>query len=86
MALETRLALSSETPVEQRDPQANYHKMTLTDLNALTPGVDWQPYFTALDLPIPAEWMSGSRSFSRRWARCLGMSRWGTGKRISAGA
>ena len=53
MALETRLSLSSETPVDQRDPQANYHKMTLTDLNALTPGVDWQPYFTALGLPQP---------------------------------
>ena len=50
MALETRLALVSKTPAEQRDPQANYHKMTLEGLNALTPGVDWQPYFSALGL------------------------------------
>ncbi len=53
MALETRLARRSKTPVEQRDPEANYHKMTLFDLDALTPGRDWQPYFTALGLPHP---------------------------------
>ena len=31
MALETRLALASKTPTEQRDPLANYHKMTLPE-------------------------------------------------------
>ncbi len=53
MALETRLAQVSKTPTEQRDPQANYHKMTLPELNALSPGTDWQPYFIALGLPNP---------------------------------
>ncbi|MDQ2798577.1 MAG: M13 family metallopeptidase [Armatimonadota bacterium] len=51
--LETRLARASMTPVERRDPHATYHKMTLAELNALTPGVDWQPYFTAVGLPHP---------------------------------
>ena len=53
MALETRLALASKTPTEQRDPLANYHKMTLPELNALAPGTNWQPYFTALGLSNP---------------------------------
>ena len=53
LAIETRLAKLSKTPVEQRDPAANYHKMTLTDLESLTPGLDWQPYFDGLSLPDP---------------------------------
>ena len=71
MSLETRLALSSKTPVEQRDPQANYHKMTLTDLNALTPGVDWQPYFTALGLPQPGGMDVGQPQFFKTLGRML---------------
>ena len=51
LALETRLAKVSKTPVEQRDPAANYHKMTIPDLETLTPGRDWQPYFDSLGLP-----------------------------------
>jgi len=51
LALETRLALLSKTPTEQRDPQANYHKMTQAEFDTLVPGVHWQPYFTALGLP-----------------------------------
>ena len=53
LALETRLAKASKTPTEQRDPEANYHKMTLSDLDVLTPGVSWEPYFAALGLPHP---------------------------------
>ena len=53
LALETKLALASKDPAELRDPQANYHPMTLAGLEKLTPGVDWQPYFTALHLPHP---------------------------------
>jgi putative endopeptidase len=45
--LETELALASKTRVEQRDPEANYHKMTLDELGKLTPSVDWKAYFTA---------------------------------------
>ena len=53
MALETRLAKVSKTPVEQRDPTANYHPMTLPEFDALTPGTYWQPYFDSLGLPEP---------------------------------
>ena len=37
MSLETRLAKASMTQVEQRDPNAIYHKLNLSELNALTP-------------------------------------------------
>ena len=50
MAMETRLALASKAPTDLRDPQANYHKMTLAELDALTPNVRWEPYFMALRL------------------------------------
>ncbi len=53
MGLETQLALVSMTPVQQRDPAAVYHKMTLAQLDALTPGVSWAPFFAALGLPQP---------------------------------
>jgi len=45
MALETALAKASMTIVEQRDPNAIYHKMTVAELGALTPGWSWAAYF-----------------------------------------
>ena len=36
MAFEMKLAAASKTPVELRDPQANYHKLTPAQLAALT--------------------------------------------------
>ncbi|GAA4306179.1 M13 family metallopeptidase [Compostibacter hankyongensis] len=42
LALETRLADASKTPVELRDPEANYHLLTFTSLSEMTPGVDWK--------------------------------------------
>ena len=53
LALETTLAVASKDPAQLRDPPANYHALTPAGLNALTPGVDWQPCFTALGLPRP---------------------------------
>ena len=45
MALETALAKASMTIVEQRDPNAVYHKMTAAQLAAITPGWSWAAYF-----------------------------------------
>ncbi len=41
MALETRLAKASKTRVALRDPYANYNKMTVAQLQKLTPAIDW---------------------------------------------
>jgi len=45
LTLETELARASKTRVEMRDPNANYHKKTLTELNELAPEFSWKTYF-----------------------------------------
>jgi len=54
MALETALAESSMTRVEMRDPQKLYNKISVKQLGALAPAVDWSAYFKAVGLPALA--------------------------------
>ncbi|HET7632089.1 MAG TPA: M13 family metallopeptidase [Gemmatimonadaceae bacterium] len=54
LAFETRLAQASKSPVELRDPNANYHKVSLPELDVMTPHFHWGPYFAAqgaMDVP-----------------------------------
>jgi endothelin-converting enzyme/putative endopeptidase len=51
MAVETALAKASLTRVEQRDPYKLFHKMTPTELQALTPSFRWETYFAAAQVP-----------------------------------
>ncbi len=51
MKLETELAKSSMTPVQLRDPKAVYHKMTLAQLNLVTPQFSWSAYFHEVGHP-----------------------------------
>jgi putative endopeptidase len=55
MEIETRLATSSLTKVERRDPVKNYNKMSLDSLISLAPGIDWKLYFKSLDISAPAD-------------------------------
>src|SRR5205085_2144835 len=41
LGFETQLANASLTRVQRRDPEANYHKMTLDSLSSITPGIAW---------------------------------------------
>ncbi|HEY2376668.1 MAG TPA: M13 family metallopeptidase [Gemmatimonadaceae bacterium] len=50
MALETELAKASTRRVDLRDPAATDHPMTLAQLEALTPNVDWPAYFRTIGL------------------------------------
>ena len=43
--IETKLAEVSRTPVELRDPVSNYNRMTLAQLEALTPHFKWGDFF-----------------------------------------
>ena len=50
MDIETELAKASLTRVEQRDPHNLYHRMTLKQLQALTPSFAWEKYLAAAGL------------------------------------
>ena len=53
MRIETALAASMLTRVERRDPYKNFHKMSLSAFQALTPSFHWDTYFTAVHMPAP---------------------------------
>jgi putative endopeptidase len=69
MKIEMRFALASKTPVELRDPVENYHKMSLTDLNALTPNFKWETFGTELGVPAYAEINAGQPDFFREFGK-----------------
>ncbi|HTN44733.1 MAG TPA: M13 family metallopeptidase [Flavipsychrobacter sp.] len=48
--LEESLAGASMTRVEMRDPYKLYNKLSTTQLNALTPNIDWKALFTNLKI------------------------------------
>lgn len=45
MKLETTLAQASMTQIEQRNPRAIYHMMSITELSKLTPQFSWPAFF-----------------------------------------
>jgi putative endopeptidase len=49
--VETKIALISKTRVDLRDPQTNYHKMSMAELQKLTPGFPWPAFFAAQNAP-----------------------------------
>ena len=50
LRMETRLATAAYSNVELRDPQANYNKMSIEDLQQLVPQLDWKVYFKAMGI------------------------------------
>ena len=48
---ETRLAKASLDNVALRDPKATDHKMTVAELQKLTPSLDWTAYMKSFDTP-----------------------------------
>jgi putative endopeptidase len=71
MAIETRLAEASMSRVEQRDPHAVYHMMSLTELDRSTPNFSWSTYFrevghpeiTSINLAMPKFFDALGRDF-----------------------
>jgi putative endopeptidase len=53
--LQTRLARASLTPVERRNPDNNYNKITYTALEGLTPAFSWDAYFAERGVPNVSE-------------------------------
>jgi putative endopeptidase len=52
LALETDMAVSHRTPAETRDPQKNYNKMAVADLQKTQPNVDWLSLFSTLGVKV----------------------------------
>jgi putative endopeptidase len=50
MKIETTMANAAKSRVELRDPVANYHKITLAELQKLSPAIDWKLYFSSLGI------------------------------------
>jgi len=63
MAMETALAQVSRTKVELRDPQKNYNKMKMVDLQSLTPDFKWNDYFKEANLVNPGDVNVGQPDF-----------------------
>ena len=51
MAIETKLAGGSLTPVEQRDPKIQYHWKTMAEMEKEAPVVDWARYVPGVGTP-----------------------------------
>ncbi len=50
LAFETKLAVSHKTPVQLRDPIANYHKFAVTELKNVM-DIDWADMLTKIKMP-----------------------------------
>jgi putative endopeptidase len=63
MKIQMRLAHASLAPVELRDPDKRYNKMTLGDAARLTPGFSWTDYLAARGVPSINEINVGQPNF-----------------------
>ncbi|PQO88989.1 peptidase M13 [Massilia phosphatilytica] len=55
VALETAIAQAQWSAVENRDPVKTYNKLTVAQLKALAPGVDWAAWMKAQDIAGKAD-------------------------------
>jgi len=51
LAVETQFAKSSRTPIQLRDVVANYHRMTLAQVDSLTPHFEWAGFYSSVGAP-----------------------------------
>lgn len=63
LAIETALANTSKTRLERRNPQTNFYKVTLSELNKLSPAFNWSVYFETLGVNDPGEINVGQKDF-----------------------
>ncbi|MGI8789004.1 MAG: M13 family metallopeptidase [Pyrinomonadaceae bacterium] len=72
MAIQTRLAEASKTPVEMRDPQKRYNKKSLAELKELTPNFSWMDYMAARNVAPVTEINVGQPDFFAEVNKMLG--------------
>lgn len=59
LAFETEIANGTMTPVEAADPNRTYNKLTLAELRALVPTLDFDAYFAGLGVDPPSSVIAG---------------------------
>jgi len=65
LGMETELAKSAMDPVARRDPKNLNNKMTLAQLKALTPSLDWDSYLTMVHAPTTPHYLVASPEFPK---------------------
>jgi predicted metalloendopeptidase len=55
LAVQTRLAENSRTPIELRDPTTQYHMMNPAQLRELTPNFSWEDYRRLVGAPLTGD-------------------------------
>lgn len=66
LRIETSLAEKQMTPVQLRDPEPQYNKMTTAKLAELAPAFDWTAYFRILGIPQIKEVIVAQPDFLKR--------------------
>ncbi|HEY5752849.1 MAG TPA: M13 family metallopeptidase [Chthoniobacterales bacterium] len=66
LKIETTLAEASMTNVQLRDPNAIYHKLTLAEVQALTPDFNWNLYLDRFGLSDPGDINVGQPGFLKK--------------------
>ncbi len=64
--VETSLAKASKKREDLRDPEANYHRMPLAQLDSLTPHISWASYFKEIGAPALKDTDIGQPDFFKQ--------------------
>ena len=70
--IEELLARSSMLPVEERDTDKIYNKMTVVELSHIAPEMDWKSYFSDIGAGLPEEIIVCQPEFMKTCARLIG--------------
>lgn len=71
LVFETKLALVSNTRLENRDPLKTYNKMSLEQLKALSPSFNWTTFFEAQPITTPSEFDVNQPKFVGEMAKIV---------------
>lgn len=63
MGIETRLAKSSYTRLERRDPNRTYNKVSLQEMQLICPSIDWSNYFNLIGIEVPSSFVIDNPTF-----------------------
>lgn len=69
MDLETKLAKASKSPVDLRDPNANYHLLSISQMEKTAPAITWPTLLSELNVHVDTLQV-GQPEFTQAFQRC----------------